>query len=185
MKKYLAVCILLPFLLTACNHSDDLKGIENAVRSEVLKESAGIASLEAIYLVCYTYFQENFIKSDDIYVQKDSVSIDYGFNIDESVFRVVAEGGRKILQVRLKKGAVLATNRISIENPETTHDGYRPQNPKTGELVDVDTAINEEIEQIKKEYEERNLKTAEENIKNFFKILAAKYGLELDFKVET
>ena len=177
MKKYLAVFLLLPFLLTACDHSDDLKGVENAVRSEVLKESAGIASLEAIYVVSYMHFQKNLIRSDDIYVQKDSVSIDYGFKIDESAIRVVAEGERKILQVRLKKGAVLATNRISIEKPEVTHDGYRPE-------VDVDAAMNKEIEQIKKEYEDRNLKTAEENIKNFFKILAAKYGLELDFKVE-
>ena len=178
MKKYLAVvCILLPFLLTACDRSDDLKGIENAVRSEALKEFAGIASLEAIYLVSYIHFQKNIITSDDIYVQKDRVSIDYGFEIDESAIRVVAEGGRKILQVRLKKGAVLATNRISIEKPEVTHDGYRPKE-------DVDAAMNEEIERIKKEYEDRNLKTAEENIKNFFKILAAKYGLELDFKVE-
>ena len=185
MKKYLGVCILLPFLLTACDHSDGLKGIENAVRSEVMKESAGIASLEAIYMVSYIHFQKNIITSDDIYVQKDRVSMDYGFDINESVIRVVAEGKCKILQVRLKKGTVLAINRISIGKPETTHDKYRPKNPKTGEPVDVDAAINEEIERIKKEYEEKNLKTAEENIKNFFKILAAKYELELDFKVET
>ncbi len=177
MKKYLSVCILLPFLLTACDHSDDLKGIENAVRSEVLKEFVGIASLEAIYLVSYVHFQPNIIRSDDIYVQKDKVSIDYGFKIDESAIRIVAEGERRILQVRLKKGEVLAIDRISIEKPKVTHDGYRPKE-------DVDAAINKEIEQIKKEYEERNLKTAEENIKNFFKILAARYGLELDFKVE-
>ncbi len=177
MKKYLAVCIYCLLGLTACDHSYDLKGVENTIHSEVLKEFAGIASLEAIYLVSYMHFRKNLIRSDDIYVQKDRVSIDYGFRIDESAIRVVAEGKRKILQVRLKKGEKLATNRISIKKPEVTHDGYRPPE-------DVDAAMNKEIEEIEKKYEERNLKTAEENIKNFFKILAAKYGLELDFKVE-
>lgn len=184
MKNNIAACILLSFLLMACSASDDIKLIEEAVRSEVLKESAGIASLEAIYLVSYMHYQENLITSDDIYVQKDSVSIDYGFKIDESAIRVVADGQRKILQVRLKKGEALAVNRVSIENPESTHAGYRPKDKNTGEFVDVDSAMNKEIEQIKAEYESRNLKTAAENIKNFFKILATKYGLELDFQVE-
>ena len=87
------------------------------------------------------------------------------------------------MQVRLKKGEALAVNRISIENPEATHTGYRPKDPQTGENIDIDAAMNKEIEQIKSEYEDRNLKAAAENIKNFFKIIAVKYGLELDFQV--
>ncbi len=184
MKKSFFSYLMVALLLAACNNSDDLKNIENAVRSEVLKESAGIASLEAIYLVSYMHFQENIIASDDIYVQKDSVSIDYGFKIDENSIRVVADGERKILQVRLQKGEVLATNRITIEDPETTHTGYRPKDKNSGEFVDVDAAMNQEVEQIKAEYETRNLKVAAENIKNYFNILATKYGLRLDFQVD-
>ena len=184
MKNNIVACILLPVLLTACSPSDEIKLIEEAVRYEVLKESAGIAFLEAIYLISYIHFQENLITSDDIYVQKDSVSIDYGFKIDESSIRVIADGQRKILQVRLKKGEALAVNRINIEKPESRHTGYRPKDKNSGELVDIDAAMNKEIDQIKTEYESKNLRTAAENIKNFFKILATKYGLELDFQVE-
>lgn len=185
MKKYILSVLLIPFLLSACQENVELKQIEKSIRSEVMKESVGIASLEAIYLVSYLYFQENLIYSDDIYSQKDSVTIDYGFKIDENAIRVVQEDDRKILKIRLKKGETLAINRISIENPETTHTGYRPKDKKTGQLIDVDSAMNKEIEQIKGEYEVRNLKTAAENIKNFFKILASKYDLDLDFQVES
>lgn len=183
MKRFAAIAVLLPALLTACEAGNDIKGLEDRVRAEVVKESAGIASLEAIYLVSYMYFQQNLVRSDDVYIQKDTVSIDYGFRLDDNCIHVVADGPRKILQVRLKKGEALATNRSTIDTPETTHKGYRPKDPDTGLPIDVDAAMNREIDAVKQEYEDRNLKTAEDNIRNFFKILAAKYDLELDFMV--
>lgn len=183
MKRFAAIAVLFSALLTACEAGSDLKGLEDRVRAEVVKESAGIASLEAIYLVSYMYFQQNWITSDDVYIQKDTVSIDYGFRLDDNCIHVIADGPRKILQVRLKKGEALATNRATIDTPETTHSGYRPKDPKTGVYIDVDAAMNREIDAVKKEYEDRNLKTAEDNIRNFFKIMAAKYDLELDFMV--
>ena len=183
--KYIATfCLISSLFLSACLYGDETRQLEDAIRAEVVKESADIASLEAIYLVSYMYFQENLITSDDVYIQKDTVSIDYGFKIDDNSIHVVDTGTRKKLEVRLHKGKVLAINRISLERPETTHEGYLPKDTK-GNLIDIDAAMNREIEQIKNEYEERNLKTAEENIKNFFKILATKYDLELDFKVES
>ena len=184
MKYIMTFIIGATIFLTGCNFGDETKQLEDAIRTEVVKESTGIASLEAIYLVSYMYFQENLITSDDVYIQKDTVSIDYGFKIDDNSIHVVNSGARKKLEVRLHKGTVLAVNRISLERPETTHEGYLPKD-KSGNIIDVDTAMNKEIEQIKNEYEDRNLKTAEENIKNFFKIIAAKYDLELDFKVES
>jgi hypothetical protein len=49
----------------------------------------------------------------------------------------------------------------------------------------VDAEINQELESLKKEYGDRALREATQNIKNFFRIIAAKYGLELDFSLES
>lgn len=181
MKHISVFAVLLLLLLPGCDQQASLQDIENHIRAEVVKESAGIGSLQAIYLITYTDYKENWIRSNDMYVQKDSVSIDYGFRIDENAIRVIAEGPKKILQVRLDKGEALATNRVTI-GKQTTHSGYVPDG-KDGIKKDIDAEINREIESETQRYEPGLLRTAGENIRNFFKVLAAKYGLELDFQI--
>ena len=177
---YLGIGLLL--LVAGCNSGMENQHLEKKIRGEVLRESSGIATLEAIYTVAFVHFEENHITSDDFYIQKDAVFMDYGFDLDDNSIKVVDSGGRKTLQVRLGKGDVLATNRLSVGKPETSHEGYQPKNAKTGEIINVDEHINKELEELKRTYGEKNLKHARENLKNFFKVIAAKYGLELDFK---
>ncbi len=167
--------------LSACDASYN-SHLEKQIHSEVLKESSGIAHLAAIYTLSFIFFEENLITSHDFYIQKDIVSMDYGFDLDDKAIKVVDENGKKKLKVRLGKGDVLAVNRVSMSKPETSHEGYLPKNVKTGELINVDEKMNDELEELKKIYGEKNLKHARENAKNFFRILAMKYGLELDFE---
>lgn len=183
MKSYcqFLVFCLLPFLAIGCDFGQN-SHLEKRIRSDVLRESAGIANLAASYTLSFIHFEENLVTSNDFYIQKDRVNLDYGFNLDENSIKVVDENGRKKLKVRLGEGEVLATNRVSLMKPETSHDGYLPKDVKTGELINVDEKMNEELEELKKIYGEKNLKHAKENAKNFFRILAAKYGLELDFE---
>lgn len=169
-------------LLTGCDFNSNNKHLERQIRSEALKESSGIATLAAIYTLSFVHFEENTIQSDDFYIQKDIVNIDYGFDLDDNSIKVVDENGRKKLKIRLGKGDILGVNRTSLRKPETSHEGYLPKNAKTGELVNVDEKMNLELEELKKLYGDKNLKHARDNAKNFFKILAAKYGLELDFE---
>lgn len=168
--------------LVACDSLTNNSYIEKQIRSEVLRESPGIATLGAIYTLSFIHFEQNNITSDDFYIQKDTVCVDYGFDIDDKSIRVVNENGIKKLKVRLGKGDVLAVNRISLAKPETSHDGYLPKDLKTGEIIDVDKKMNDELEELKKIYGDKNIKYARDNAKNFFKILATKYGLELDFE---
>lgn len=171
------------FFLGSCEIiSSGNKHLENQIRSEVLKESAGIASLEAVYTLSFVHFEENYVTSDDFYIQKDLVNVDYGFDLDDNAIKVVDEEGKKKLKVKLGKGDILAINRISFAKPETYHAGYIPKNAKTGEKIDVDGKMNSELEELKKIYGEQNLKHARDNARNFFRILASKYGLELDFE---
>lgn len=176
---FLAMMLLL---VSGCNGSTENRHIEKQIRSEVLRESSGIATLEAIYTVAFVHFEKNIVTSDDFYIQRDAVFMDYGFDLDDNSIKVVDSGGRKTLRVRLGKGDVLATNRLSVDKPETTHEGYQPKNAKTGEIINVDEHINKELEELKRIYGEKNLKHAKENLKNFFKVIAAKYDLELDFQ---
>lgn len=169
-------------LLYGCDLvSADNKHLEKQIRSEVLKEASGIASLEAVYTLSFVHFEENYVTSDDFYIQKDIVSVDYGFDLDDNAIKVVDENGQKKLKVKLGKGDILAVNRISLSKPETSHEGYIPKNANTGEKIDVDSKMNSELEELKKVYGEQNLKHARDNARNFFRILASKYGLELDF----
>lgn len=177
---YLGIVILV--LISGCNSSGENTHIEKQIRSEVLRESSGIATLEAIYTIAFVHFEENYVTSDDFYIQRDAVFMDYGFDLDDNSIKVVDLGGRKTLQVRLGKGDVLATNRLSVGKPETSHEGYKPKNAKTGEIINIDEYINKELEELKRTYGEKNLKHAKENLKNFFKIIATKYDLDLDFK---
>lgn len=184
MSRYIyalaSICISL--MAIGCYGGADNKHIEKQIRSEVLRESSGIATLEAIYTIAFVHFEENHITSDDFYIQKDAVFMDYGFDLDDNSIKVIDSGGRKTLHVRLGKGNVLATNRLSVGKPETSHEGYQPKNAKTGEIINVDEHINNELEELKRTYGEKNLKHAKENLKNFFKVIAAKYDLDLDFK---
>lgn len=183
MKKTAIFALLACFLMAGCEDQAALKDIEAQVRAEVFRESAGLASLQAIYIIDYVSLKQNWVRSDDAYIKKDKVEIDYGYQIDDNAIRVVREGARKVLQVRLKKGTTLATNRVEL-GVETTHKGYIPKD-SSGKNIDVDEEINRQLEEAKAQYEGQHLKTAAENIKNFFKVIAAKYGLELDFQVES
>lgn len=157
-----------------------MQELEDHIRTEVRSESAGIATLQAVYLVTFMNYEKNLVLSDDHYIQKDQVCVDYGFDI-ENVIKVVADGPNKILQVRLGKGRAIAQDRITIDK-QTTHEGYVPEGEK-GLHMDIDAAINKEFDAEKAKYEEANLRLAAENIRNFFKVIAAKYGLKLDFQI--
>lgn len=180
LQALLGICFSL--MVIGCNTGVDNKHIEKQIRGEVLRESSGIATLEAIYTLAFVHFEENHITSDDFYIQKDAVFMDYGFDLDDKSIKVVDSGGKKTLQVRLGKGDVLATNRLSVGKPETSHEGYQPKNAKTGEIINVDEHMNKELEELKRIYGEKNIKHAKENLKNFFKVIAAKYDLDLDFQ---
>ncbi len=181
MKHISVFAVLLLLLLPGCGQHSPLEDIEDQIRTEVISEFSGIATLQAIYLVTYTHSQENLVASDDLYIQTDGVSIDYGFIIDEKAIQVIKSDQKNTLQVRLKKGKPLATNRATI-NTYKTHEDYIPLNDD-GKPVDVDVIINKEIEAEIPKYEEKNLRMAADNIRNFFKVLAAKYNLELDFQI--
>lgn len=181
MRHISVFAVLLLLLLPGCDEQTSLQGLEKDIRAEVVSESAGIATLQGTYTVSYLNYKKNLITSDDIYIQKDIANIDYGFVIDENDIRVIAEGPKKILQVRLDKGKRFSINRETTHS-ESTHDGYRPEG-EGGLKLDIDAEINKEIEAAIPKYEEENLKLAADNIKNFFKVIAERYDLILDFKV--
>lgn len=158
------LCFALLLVISGCNSSADNQHLEKQIRGEVLRESSGIATLEAIYTVAFVHFEENHITSDDFYIQRDAVFMDYGFDLDDNSIKVVDKGGRKTLQVRLGNGDVLATNRLSVGKPETSHEGYQPKNTKVGEIINVDEHINKELDELKRTYGEKNLKHAKENL---------------------
>lgn len=177
-----ALALVLALLPLAGCVGNENQHLEQQIRSEALREVSGIATLEAMYTLLFLHHEENRVQSDDYYVQKDAVSMDYGFDLDDKAIKVVDEGGKKVLRVRLGKGDVIATNRISVARPQTTHEGYLPKDAATGKKIDVDAKMNEELAMLKRVYGEQNLKFARANARNFFRILAAKYGLELDFE---
>ncbi len=180
MKHIPIFALLFLLLLPGCDQQKSLQEIENDVRTEVLNDSAGIASLQAIYLVTYVNYKENWGLSDDVYIQKDKVSVDYGFDIENAI-KVVADGPKKYLQVRLGKGKSFPPDRTTIYT-EATHDGYVPAG-ENGLKLDIDAVITKEFDAEKAKYEEDNLRMAADNIRNFFKVIAAKHDLILDFKI--
>ena len=155
---------------------EQARTLETEIRAVVLNETAALASLACIFRVTYTDFKARIIASDDIYVQKDEAALDYGYRLGEENIRVVFEDGRRVLRVRLSGGELLGLNRYTLK-VEKTHADYYPR-------ADVDAEINRELESLKKEYGGRALREAARNIKNFFRVVAAKYGLELDFAIE-
>ena len=165
-----ALCSCLP------NQAEQARDIEKEIRTTVIDESAALAALTCVFRITYTNFKSRLIVSDDVYVQRDEAELDYGYRIDESNIRVVPENGRNVLQVRLPRGELLGINRYTLKT-EKTHAGYHPE-------ADVDAAINQELESLKHEYGDRALREASQNIRNFFKVIAAKYALELDFAIE-
>jgi hypothetical protein len=168
--------LLLPLCSCQPGREDQARAIEKEIRASVVSEIPALASLTCVFPLTYTNFQENYVVSDDIYIQLDEAALDYGYEIDESAIRVVFEGGRNVLRVRLPKGKWLSINRYTL-NIEKTHDYHRPED-------DIDAAMNRQLESLEKEYGERAIKEAALNIKNFFRVIAAKYALELDFAFE-
>jgi hypothetical protein len=168
--------LLLPLCACQPGREDQARELEKEIRASVVSEIPALASLTCVFHVTYTDFKERLITSDDIYVQEDEAALDYGYRIDESAIRVVFADGRNVLQVRLPKGELLSINRYTLDS-EKTHADYRPE-------ADIDADINRQLESLDKEYGERALKEASLNIKNFFRVIAAKYALELDFAFE-
>ena len=166
----LALCSCLP------NQAEQARDIEKEIRTTVIDESAALAALTCVFRITYTNFKSRLFISDDVYVQRDEAELDYGYRLDESNIRVVPENGRNVLRVRLPRGELLGINRYTLKT-EKTHAGYHPE-------ADVDAEINRELESLKKEYGDRALREASQNIRNFFKVIAAKYALELDFAIE-
>ena len=76
-KKLLLPLAVLIFIMSSCVYKDSNEHIERSIKNEILKESSGIASLEAIYILTFVHYEENIIQSYDIYIQKDAVNIDY------------------------------------------------------------------------------------------------------------
>lgn len=167
---------MLLLLLPGCDQTEH-------IRAEIVRESAGIATLQGIYLLTYANYKENVIYSDDVYIERFKISRDYGFTIDDNAIKIIKASPKDILQVRLKKAEGLATDRVAIDTPSKSHQDYRPRNDD-GTPVDIDGIINKEIETEIPKYEKKNLEFAEDNARNLFKVLAAKYDLELDFKIE-
>ena len=165
-------------LLCSCSpgREDQARILENEIRTVVVNETAALASLVCVFRITYTDFKKRLIASDEIYVQKDEAALDYGYRLGEENIRVVIEDGRHILRVRLPRGELLGINRYTLK-VEKTHADYYPQ-------ADIDAEINRELESLKKEYGERALREASNNIKSFFRVVAAKYALELDFAFE-
>jgi hypothetical protein len=180
MRKSAACCaiFLLALALPSClpGREDQAGKLEKEIRAAVISESAALASLTCIFRIAYTSFKGRLFFSDEIYVQHDEAAMDYGYRIDENSIRVVFEDNRNVLRVRLPKGELLGVNRYTLKT-EKTHDDYHPE-------ADVEAEINRELESLKKEYGERALREASRNIENFFRIVAAKYTLELDFGLE-
>ena len=184
MKKYIIFFLIISLLfISGCKNEKDEVEIEREIRNEIVSEIPSIATLEAVYIVCLENYSENYIRSDDIYIQQDSVTIDYGYKIDDDTIKVVSQNDKKILRVTLKKAQVVSVDRHSIESPKTTHKGYIPVD-EHGKEIDIDKKMNEEIEIVKAKFSGRNLQMAEENIRSFFKILAMKHNFLLDFSVE-
>ena len=179
MRKFILFgAFVLPLLpLCACwpDREDSARILEREIRTAVMNETAALATLTCIFRITYTSFKERLIFSDKIYVQQDEAALDYGYRLDEGNIKVVFEDGRKVLQVRLPKGELLGVNRYTLKT-ESSHDFHYTQ-------ADVDAEINRELESLENEYGERALREASQNIKNFFRIVAAKYDLELDFAI--
>ena len=147
------------------------KDIEKEIRDVVAKDGTYIASLEASYLITFLDYHDGFL-SDDFYIQKDKVSFDYGFKIDiDKNIKIIRKNGQRILQVTLPKGEPYARGKITLDQQKT--DGYIPKR-------DIDKEVAKESEKIQKDYEKQHLKYAKDNIKNFFRVLAQKYDLELE-----
>lgn len=170
--------IFFGLILCSClpNQAEQARDLEKEIRTTVLDESAALATLTCIFRITYTNFKSRLFVSDDVYVQRDEAELDYGYRLDESNIRVVPENGRNVLRVRLPRGELLGINRYTLKT-EKTHAGYNPE-------ADVDAEINQELESLKKEYGDRALREASQNIRNFFKVVAAKYALDLDFAIE-
>jgi hypothetical protein len=166
----LALAGLLLFFRPSGPGREDL---EKEIRASIINETAALASLTSIFRVIYTSFQERIIVSDETYFQEDEAALDYGFRIDEGNIKVVFQDGRRILQVRLPRGERLSLDRVTLKKVKT-HADYHPQ-------ADIDAEINRELARLEKEYGAKALEEAAQNIKNFFRVVAETYGLELDW----
>lgn len=166
-------------MLTACTENTGLVDLENRIRQEVLSECTAIASLQSVYLLTLVHTQENWVFSDDIYIRKDKAEVDYGFQIDRNAIRVVNEGGRNILRVQLMPVDRPFINRVKIEENKT-HENFQPKT-----MGDIDASMNRELDDLESAYKVQNMQLAMKNIKNFFNIVAAKYGLEADVSIRS
>lgn len=158
--------------------------IEKSIKSEIKSEVAAIASLEAIYVLVFDHFRKNRWydpQSDNAYIEKNEARIDYGFRIDDDNIKVINVNGQKTLQVRLNPAKKLATDRFELSK-DKTHQSYIPMNDD-GSKIDISGELNKKLEEIEQKYLPDHIEKAGENIKNFFKIVATKYGLQLDFRI--
>jgi len=168
--------LILSLVSCGPNPEESARKLETEIRTAVINEIPALTSLTCIFRITYTHYQGSLIFSDDIYLQQDEATLDYGYHIDEKNIKVVFEDGRKVLRVRLGRGEWLGTNRKTLKR-EKTHESY-------SSAADIDAAINQELESLKGKYGERALKEASQNIENFFRVVAAQYGLKLDFMLE-
>lgn len=181
MKTLCLAVSAMCLLLASCDFGQsDSKAlaIEKEVRKSILDESTSFATLQADYIVTLSMCRPNLIRSDDVFVQKDRASVDYGFQINPDSIRVVKSDAGLVLKVRLKKEPIKRVNREMVER-KTTHAGYRPTN-KDGTLFNVDGAMNTKLEELSRRYDERNLALAWQNAESFFQIIADRYNLRLD-----
>lgn len=179
----LATLCLAAMLCQSCTDTSTQQ-IEKSIKFEIKSEVVAIASLEAVYVLVFDHFRKNKWydpQSDNVYIEKNEAHIDYGFRIDDDNIRVVDVNGQKVLQVRLSPAKKLATDRFEL-SVDKTHQTYVPLHDD-GTKIDISGELNKKLAEVEARYLPDHIEKAAENIKNFFRIVATKYGLQLDFKI--
>lgn len=181
MKGPLPCLVALFLLCWACADDRAERRMEEEIRGLAAEYAAQISTLAADMLINKVYERENIWPlSADLYLRTDKVSLIYGFELPEAAISVENSRGRKILRVRVMNPKKLSVNRENIlllrnySGPvlETTAGGGQ-------RTVDVDAEMNREIDKADEKYRRKHLEVAKGNLRGFFMVLAAQYGLEL------
>lgn len=174
-KLNIFICLFIySFLCIGCNQPNS---IEHKIKSTVIKNSPHLAQMEASYSLGYINFKNNYVRSDDFFIRRDLARVAYGYKLADADISVVEENGKKILSVKLPEPKYIMRDMKTV-HLETTHNGFRPEDPD-GNLVDIDKYLTDKLNEAIKKYEQKSIDTTKQISKQYFQALAFRYGCEL------
>lgn len=182
-NAYIILWSISIFLFNGC-HTEQRKTIlEQQIIAKIRQDTPYLAHLEATYSIAYINYTHNRIFTDDVYVRNDDASVFYGYALKDADIAIMTENNERILRVKLPQPKQISIDR-KVVSIETNDPEYRPIDA-SGQRVDVDAYMNQQVEKALKTYEEKTIEMTREMSRQYFEAVAHRFGLKLQLEFIT